>query len=214
MFKRDIDKVNELHQKYQFKGPLLDAGGLESPTIADYEISKQKAIVVSYVYDGQKYTVTVPHPMQNDRYTNIKRPWKFIEENYTILNPEYGDPYIENLPDKYKNTFNSVIMVSVLEHVDNPFEVCAAVYEILKPGGYFFNSTPFIFPHHPSPNDNYRYSPNGLKIVHEKCGFIPVEQDFHVWYGPDDGIGDTNPKSYGAIQTVVGSYIFCQKPWN
>ena len=95
MFFKDIELIKELHQKYSFKASLLDAGGLENPTIADYDISIAKAITVNLKLDGFSWAIKTPHPNQNDRYHEINRPWKFIDQNYVILNPEKGDPYIE-----------------------------------------------------------------------------------------------------------------------
>ena len=212
MFYKDILKVEELHKIYNFKGPLLDAGGLNAPSIADYEISKNKAINIKYSFEGVDFSINAPHPIQNDRYRKITRPWSLIDQNYLILNPENGDPYIEELPKLYQEKFNTVIMVSVLEHVNNPFEVVKAIFKICAPGAYFFNSAPVVFPYHPSPNDNFRFSPNGLKLVHETSGFDVLESGFHVDYSTQDAIGDTNPENYGVIQPIKGSYILCRRP--
>jgi len=208
MFKADIDKVKELHTKYGFKGPLLDAGGLSHPCIADYSISAAKALEVTV---GDR-TVKIPHPVQGDRYLNISHPWSFIDQAYKIENPEEGGVFIEQLPHRYSESFNTVIMVSVMEHVKNPFEISDCIYKILKPGGLLFNSTPFIFPYHPSPEDNYRFSPQGLKYVHESSDFEILEGDFHLKIDTGAGVGDTNPERYGQPQAIWASYILCRKP--
>jgi hypothetical protein len=213
MFKKDIELIEGLHRKYRCAPPLLDAGGLENPTIADYEISIKKAIQMT-LYDksnNHQWQVNVPHPNQSDRYLNITRPWQFIDAQYLILNPEYGHPPIEALPQQYKERFNTVIMVSVFEHVNNPYIVSDAIYEIIKPGGYLINSTPFVFPYHPSPEDNFRFSPLALRRIHEKSGFECIESDFHINYSGAAGIGDTNPQNYGAPQTVMACYALCRK---
>lgn len=207
MFKADIDKVKELHNKYGFKGPLIDAGGLSNPTIADYTISAKKAIEVAV---GDR-TVKVPHPVQDDRYLNISRPWSFIDPAYKVENPQEGGIFIEQLPHRYPEFWNTVIMVSVMEHVRNPFEISDCIYRILKPGGMLFNSTPFIFPHHPSPEDNYRFSPGGLRNVHEESGFEILECDFHLKIDTGEGVGDTNPDRYGQPQAIWASFCLCRK---
>jgi hypothetical protein len=211
MFKKDIDLIQGLHAKYAFKSPLLDAGGVESPVIADYEISINKALTISISDDNKTRMVTIPHSNQGDRYLKISRPWSFIDPNYLILNPDHGGPYIEQLPGQYPDFFETVIMVSVFEHVNNPYEVSDALYKIIKPGGYLINSTPFLFPYHPSPEDNFRFSPVALKRIHEKSGFTWIEGDFHINYSSNEGIGDTNPNNYGAPQAVIASYALCKK---
>ena len=209
MFKADIDKMKSLHEKYKFEGPLLDAGGLEDPTIADYEISARKAIPI-HLEDGR--IIRVPHPVQDDRYVKIHRPWSFIDPGYTIQNPENHGYSIEQLPNIYPEYFNMVILVSVFEHVRDPFEISECLYKIIKPGGYLFNSTPFIFPYHPSPVDNYRFSPDALRYIHgPKTGFEVLEADFHLKIDTGAGVGDTNPDRYGQPQAIWASFCLCQK---
>ena len=89
--------------------------------------------------------------------------------------------------------------------------VSNALFEILKPGGYLINSTPFLFPYHPSPEDNFRFSPKALQNIHESSGFKWIEGDFHINYSSKLGIGDTNPQNYGAPQSIIASYALCQK---
>jgi len=209
MFKADIDKVKELHEKYEFKGPLLDAGGLEDPTIADYEISARKALDIT-IEPGR--VIKVPHPVQDDRYIKIHRPWSFIDPDYIIQNPESHGLSIEQLPERYPEFFNTVILVSVFEHVEDPFYISDCLYKIIKPGGLLFNSTPFIFPHHPSPQDNYRFSPGALRYIHgPHTGFNVLESNFHLQINTSDGIGDTNPDRYGQPQAIWASYALCRK---
>jgi hypothetical protein len=212
VFHKDIELVQRLAVTYGLSGPLLDAGGQENPTIANYDISTAKALQVSLTMGEHHWQVKIPHPNQDDRYVPVTRPWSFIDPDYLILNPEYGHPYIEDLPALYPDRFATVIMVSVFEHVFNPYLVSDALFKIIKPGGYLINSTPFMFPYHPSPEDNFRFSPLALRRIHEASGFQWIEGDFHVDYSTKDGIGDTNPNNYGAPQAVKASYALVRKP--
>jgi SAM-dependent methyltransferase len=112
----------------------------------------------------------------------------------------------------YPNKFNLVILVSVFEHVDNPYKASDSIFAIMKPGGYLFNSTPFLFPHHPSPEDNFRYSPKALRSIHTDSGFEWLEGDFHAKYRSSAGIGDTNPERMLDPQALMFSYALCRKP--
>lgn len=209
MIMEDIELLQKLHARYGFQGPAVDLGGLETPNVADYGHSKRKAIEVDA---GGGRRVRIPHPQQADRYRQINRPWAFIDRDYLILNPEYGHPPIENLPDSFKDHFNLAIMVSVFEHVENPYTVSDAIFKIIKPGGYLFNSTPFLFPYHPSPEDNFRYSPKALERIHKSSGFNWVEGDFHASYRSSEGVGDTNQERYLDPQAMTFSYALCRKP--
>lgn len=205
--------MRELHAKYNFVGPLLDAGGVANPTIADYEISKAKAVTAS-AFDSSdvEVSVVIPHSVQTDRYLSMSRPWEFIDKGYLILNPDDNQPFIEDLPLRYSEAFNTVILTSVLEHVRDPYECSDALFAILRPGGFLFNSVPFLFPYHPAPEDNWRFSPVALRRIHERSGFEVLEADWHVTYSTLDGIGDTNPQNYGAPQAIQACYALCRKP--
>lgn len=208
MWKKDLVLIKNLHLKYNFQGPLLDAGGLKNPCIADYEISKNKAYRFKQILGGKEREIIVPHENQRDRYLNIEKPWTFIDENYLILNPEYGDPPIEELPKKFSNTFNTVILVSVFEHVVDPFECSNALFHIIRPNGFLINCVPWQFPTHDQ-RDLWRYSPQTLKYIHEKSGFKWLEGDFHINHSSKEGIGDFHDSD--RHQAIVGCYALCQK---
>ena len=94
-------------------------------------------------------------------------------------------------------------MVSVFEHVDNPYVVSDALYKILRPGGFLINSTPFLFPHHPSPEDNFRYSPEALRKIHTQSGFEWLEGDFHINYSSKQGNRRYQP---GQLRSAAGHH--------
>lgn len=212
MFKKDIDEVKSLHLKYNFISPILDAGGSKDTHAADYDISKNSAYNVSILLDGKQRTIKIPNNVQDDRYVYVGNPWDFLDSDYKILNPEDGDPFIEDLPSIYENHFNTVILVSVLEHVNNPYKIAEALYKIVKPGGYVFNSAPFVFPEHHGPEDNWRFSELSLRRIHEDAGFECVESGKHIKYTTGDGIGDTNPERYLFPQAIEACYVLARKP--
>jgi hypothetical protein len=211
MIAEDLVLMNQLHRKYRFQGPVAELGGLRDSMVANYHENLKMVIPVE-VAPGR--VIKVPHPDQDVRYTRIHRPWSFIDPEYAIFNPEYGDPFIEDLPAAHAGKFNLIIMVSVLEHVANPYRASDAIFALLKPGGYLFNSTPFLFPYHPSPEDNFRYSPKALRSIHEESGFQWLEGDFHANFRSSAGIGDTNPERRLDPQALMFSYALCRKPEN
>ena len=64
--------------------------------------------------------------------------------------------------------FETVVLFQVLEHVPRPWKVVEECARVLKPGGFLLASVPFLFPHHPSPNDFYRYTHEGLASLAEQ----------------------------------------------
>lgn len=73
-------------------------------------------------------------------------------------------------------SFDSVFCSQVLEHVFNPDEFLEEIRRILKPGGQFLLTVPFVWDEHEQPFDYARYSSFGLKHLLLRCGFRVVLQ--------------------------------------
>lgn len=67
--------------------------------------------------------------------------------------------------------YESAITNQVLEHVFNPDEFLSEINRVLKPGGHFLLTIPFVWDEHEQPYDYARYSSFGLKHLLEKHGF-------------------------------------------
>lgn len=154
MFYADIALVGEQIAKYGLMKPLVDLGGQAKPVVANYELLPASPFVKL-----------------------AGRPFDHIDQHYIILNPEKGDAPIENLGDEQ---FGTVLCLSVLEHVENPFDVFDGLYECLKPGGLLILSTVFSFRYHPAPVDYWRFTPECLKMLAERVGFKVLDFGWHV----------------------------------
>ncbi len=89
-----------------------------------------------------------------------------------------------DLPDKYADT---IISISVMEHLYNPQQFLKECYRILKPGGYMILEVPWQWWLHEQPHDYFRYTPYGLKYLIEKSGFKIIEISpaygfFTMWF--------------------------------
>ena len=73
------------------------------------------------------------------------------------------------------NSIDSAIATEVLEHVPNVTDVLTEVFRVLKPGGVFIFTVPFIWPLHETPHDHYRYTPYALNRLMELAGFKGVK---------------------------------------
>jgi SAM-dependent methyltransferase len=69
---------------------------------------------------------------------------------------------------------DTVLCTEVLEHVPNPDLVISEVARVLKPGGAFLCTAPFVYPVHDS-FDFYRYSPIGVATIAQRHG-LEVEE--------------------------------------
>jgi len=73
------------------------------------------------------------------------------------------------------NTFECAFGTEVLEHCPEPEVVLKEVLRVLKPGGRFFFTVPFLWNLHEVPNDEYRYTPFSLERHLRNSGFKEIE---------------------------------------
>ncbi|MBU2535422.1 MAG: class I SAM-dependent methyltransferase [Chloroflexi bacterium] len=81
------------------------------------------------------------------------------------------------------NIFDYVMCFNALEHVYNFRNVIEQSYRVLRRGGVFIGSTPFIHRFHPDPFDYFRYSHQALLRMFEEENFI-CERIFYIGFGP------------------------------
>lgn len=73
------------------------------------------------------------------------------------------------------SSYDCAFGTEVLEHCPQPEVVLREVYRVLKPGGVFFFTVPFLWNLHEIPHDEYRYTPFSLKRHLENSGFKDIE---------------------------------------
>jgi SAM-dependent methyltransferase len=110
----------------------------------------------------------------------VNQDLRWTEESRThiqIYSPLHQIP----LP---KDDLDGIICLAVLEHVENPIEVVAEFFRVLKPGGFCIASVPFLQPEHKCPTDFQRYTRDGLVCLFEKSGFAVKESRclFNVYH--------------------------------
>ncbi|EMI15305.1 type 11 methyltransferase [Rhodopirellula maiorica SM1] len=91
----------------------------------------------------------------------------FPHENCDVVGDAHWLPFRDG-------SFGAVTSDSVLEHVRRPFDMAAEMVRVLKPGGLLWCSVPFAHPIHADPDDYFRYSPEGLKMLFHECDVIRV----------------------------------------
>jgi SAM-dependent methyltransferase len=64
-----------------------------------------------------------------------------------------------------KCSVDGIFCVSVLEYVQQPQQVVREIHRVLKAGGFLYISVPFVFRYHPEPEDLYRFSMHGLRVL-------------------------------------------------
>jgi SAM-dependent methyltransferase len=69
---------------------------------------------------------------------------------------------------------DTVISLSVMEHLREPQVMLCEANRILKPGGTMILQVPWQWWVHEAPFDFFRYTPYGLKYLFEKAGFEEI----------------------------------------
>lgn len=82
---------------------------------------------------------------------------------------------IHDLPAEWFGRFSSVLCSEVLEHVERPWRALPELYRVIRPGGAIVITVPSCFPIHAFPDDFYRYSGSGLRVLLADAGFVDIE---------------------------------------
>lgn len=78
---------------------------------------------------------------------------------------------------------DTVISLSVMEHLSEPLTMLNESLRILRSGGYIILQVPFMWQVHEAPYDFYRFTRYGLEHLFKKAGFedIKVEATTGFW---------------------------------
>lgn len=119
---------------------------------------------ISHLIDGELINQDLPYEGDERSHIQIYSPLHHIPE-----------------PDL---SFDSIVCIAVLEHVENPEEVVPEFFRVTKPGGHVIVSVPFLQPEHKVPTDYQRYTSDGLKRLFAHHGFeiISCKPLFSVYH--------------------------------
>jgi SAM-dependent methyltransferase len=76
------------------------------------------------------------------------------------------------LPDACADT---VMSISVLEHLHSPHRMLSEAHRVLRPGGRLVLQVPWMWRVHEEPHDYFRFTPFGLQHLLQQAGFKSVE---------------------------------------
>jgi len=115
-----------------------------------------------------------------DKYTGVDWPNTFHNLKADVISDL--NKKIE-LPDSIADT---VISLSVMEHLCEPQIFLNEAYRILKPLGVIILQVPWQWWVHEAPYDYFRFTPYGLKYMFEKAGFVDIKVEattgfFTMW---------------------------------
>lgn len=83
-------------------------------------------------------------------------------------------PEFDICGEPLKERYDLIIAEQVFEHLLRPYRAGCNVWTMLKPGGVFLVTTPFLLKVHPCPVDCTRWTETGMRYFLAECGF-PLE---------------------------------------
>ncbi len=103
------------------------------------------------------------------------------EHTWTVAN--YGDMHPGedlnfNAEEKFPledKSYDNVVTMNVIEHIFDTHNLFAEVARVIKPGGLFVSSVPYMHHIHGSPDDYVRYTESAYRKFAERYGFEIVE---------------------------------------
>jgi SAM-dependent methyltransferase len=90
-------------------------------------------------------------------------------------------PEFDVCSDLLDDRFDLIIADQVFEHLKWPYRAAQNVYSMLKPGGHFLITVPFLVRVHKSPIDCSRWTPEGLSYFLQEAGFGAAEITTDAW---------------------------------
>lgn len=205
MFADDIRLVAEAVERYAVPdGPCIDIGGAHVCTVSDY------AVTLRLLDQGQ----TGQEP-QLARLSQVE--WPLAEAfrceadevgvPYLVEDPQYGGVAMRDLGAKYGRKFAVASCLNVLEHTRRPWDDAKRIAECMQSGGLLVVSVPWVFPEHPSPEDNWRFSPAALHELFDTDEWTILEHGKRLDIDLNAGIRCTRT---GQPQAIKTSYLIAR----
>jgi SAM-dependent methyltransferase len=106
----------------------------------------------------------------------------YYKDNFKFKSyKEANFPDFDVCKDTLDKEYDLIIADQVFEHLLHPYKAAQNVYSMLKPGGSFFISTPFLIKLHYHPHDCTRWSETGLKYFLNEAGFPFENIEVYSW---------------------------------
>lgn len=134
------------------RGKLLDCGCGEVPYYEIYKDLVDEVVCTDW-----------PNSMHKKKFIDV----------YSDLN--------ERL-DFEDNSFDTVLLMDVLEHIYQPKQLIAEISRVMKPSGRVIIAVPFLYRIHEEPNDYFRYTEYTLKRFCEEANLKVIKLDLYGKY--------------------------------
>ncbi len=137
-------------------------------------ISKKKYILISEILFNKNYKIL---NIGSGDFNGVgSKLWKYRKGNVINLDILAG-PNVDIVGDAHNlpfnnNSFDTIIMQAVLEHLHSPDIALKEAFRVLKPNGYLYLEVPFLQGFHADPHDYFRYTQMGILQLTTDYGVI------------------------------------------
>lgn len=135
-------------RRYQYKQVAQYAKGVHGKKILE---------LGSGPLENGKYTYSAQHLFSNDN--------EFLQSDIV---EKFGHRIVDVTTMDFKDEFDIVICLNVLEHVYEFEAAVANIHEALKPGGSALIAVPVMYPLHDEPGDYWRFTEHALRKIFSK----------------------------------------------
>lgn len=140
-----------------------------------YECMDRLLLKYSIIYKGTLYDLGAGESPYKDFFLEYADQYIAVDWAGSFHNTKADIAADLNLPLPIDSEVaDTVVSLSVMEHLCEPQTMLNEAFRILKPGGGIVLQVPWQWWIHEAPYDFYRYTPHGLKYLFEKAGFDDV----------------------------------------
>lgn len=124
------------------------------------------------------------------RWIDLGAGGRQLRNGVVRVDRDFGQP-VEVLADAHRLPFreaslDAVVSTGTLEHLREPAAVLAEVRRTLREGGRVYIEVPFLQGYHADPDDYWRFTQNGLRLLLGQCAFEVRESGAHM--GPASAV--------------------------
>ena len=144
-------------------------------------------------------------------YKNLIDDSFCIDWENTLHKNQYLDMVVDlnqKLPIE-SNSFDTVLLTDVLEHIANPLSLIEELARVLLPDGHLIVTVPFFYWVHEAPHDYYRYTEHALQRFCEQAKLEILELEPYGGY--PDVFFDIVNKYLGRNKHIAKMYLWIVK---
>lgn len=124
------------------------------------------------------------------RWIDLGAGGRRLRDDVLRVDRHFGQP-VEVLADGHHLPFSgsslhAVVSTGTLEHVAEPTRVLGESWRVLRDGGLVYLEVPFLQGYHADPDDYWRFTQNGLRLLLQQNGFEVQDSGSHM--GPASAV--------------------------